>query len=269
MDLVEQLYGDISLHDDLPTEEAEEPEIQNKQVDEQAWNREGSHRDTASVPHTPVKNGTVKLFSTPSTATVSSSPARPAISLDDYAERMRMAAVMLAQLDASQQASKGVVATGTAAAGTLVGLPVATVAGIGGAVGAGLGAVASRLGRGKDTPPGINDRDTPPPAGQGATGTTVSLDTTSAAEGTSAVSGQGPVPGVATPTGTPVHHRPRLLTSQEAAMIRERIMSEMMALEEERMARMREDGRARRLRSGTEDGSVVMRAVNKDDPSGE
>lgn len=260
MDLVEQLYGDTPLRNELPEPEEEEPSIQNKQVDEQAWAR-GSTPEPNSTPR---KIGLQESKKSSSPAPVSS-PARLAISLDDYAERMRMAAVMLAQLDASQQATKGVVATGTAAAGTLVGLPVATVAGIGGAVGAGIGAVASRLpgARSRSGPSIVGRVNTPPPAGQATAGTTVSLDTSTAAEGTSAVSGQAPAPGSAP------GHRPRLLTNQEATMIRERIMSEMMALEEERMARMREDGRARRLRSGTEDGSVVMRAVNKDDPSGE
>lgn len=281
MDLVEQLYGDVSLRDEPPPPpEPEEEEIHNKAVDEQAWARgstptpeEAAERELASAKKPslatePRGPSAVAATSKPGGRSVS---ARPAISLDDYAERMRMAAVMLAQLDASQQASKGVVATGTAAAGTLVGLPVATVAGIGGAVGAGLGAVASRLpfprAGAAAIAAGAAGRETPPQAGQGSTGTTVSLDTTSAAEGTSAVSG-APAPSSAP---SPAHHRPRLLSPAEATMIRERIMSEMMALEEERMARMREDGRARSKwasSGGTEDGSVVMRAVNKDDPSG-
>lgn len=182
---------------------------------------------------------------------------------------MRMAAIMLAQLDASQAASLGVVATGTAAAGTLVGLPVATVAGIGGVVGAGLGAVASRLGARRDVQ-----------GGQASTGVSATLDTSSAVEGTSAVAGAPPLPSTASASVAPApgsngtalpSQRQRVLAPLEAAAIRNRIMSEMMALEEERMERMREDGRARSGwsgSSGVEDGAVVMRAVNKDDPSG-
>ena len=284
MDLVEQLYGDVSIHDDAdlliaPVES--DVEIQNRSVDEQAWARRvdaekvdppppnGTH--AAAAPSTLAPPSSISL-GRPSTAprpggrSVSD---RPVVSLDDYAERMRMAAIMLAQLDASQAASLGVVATGTAAAGTLVGLPVATVAGIGGVVGAGLGAVASRLGARRDVQ-----------GGQASTGVSATLDTSSAVEGTSAVAGAPPLPSTASASVAPApgsngtalpSQRQRVLAPLEAAAIRNRIMSEMMALEEERMERMREDGRARSGwsgSSGVEDGAVVMRAVNKDDPSG-
>ncbi|CDR44565.1 RHTO0S09e06370g1_1 [Rhodotorula toruloides] len=326
MDLVEQLYGDISLRDDPlaepPTEEVEE-EIHNRDVDEAAWRRKdeaakAKRRDrtastassTTSRSRTSISSATGEPLSVGPKAArrMSGGTARPGgrsiasrapISLEDYAERMRMAAIMLAQLDASQTASRGVVGAGTAAAGTLVTLPVYTVAGIGGVVGAGLGAglgaVKARLSK-KETPAAS--------AGQGGAGTRASLDTASAAEGTSAVAGQPPLNPVAaalshgaaeassssgsapskstattgtsgssTPAPLPTQ-RPRVLAPQDAAAIRDRIMSEMMALEEERMERMRGDVESR---SGwtaaagsakTQDNTVVMRAVNKDDPSG-
>ncbi|ORY77279.1 kinase-like domain-containing protein [Leucosporidium creatinivorum] len=291
MDLVEQLYGDISLRDaPIPEPTEEEEEIHNRSVDEQAWARQSALEDdstpsnsSSAGPATPHTTGaSLSKPSLPSDATsrtpVRSASARPATSLDDYAGRMRMAAIMLAQLDASQATSKGVVATGTAAAGTLVGLPVATVAGLGGAVGAGLGAVASRFAR--------RDSMAPPPptvggnsqAGQGSMGTIANLDTASAAEGASAIAGAPSLaapppstPGAATSAPPPPAHRPRVLAATDAAAIRTRIMNEMMALEEERMARMRDDGRARSgwtPSSGMEDGAVVLRAVSKDDPSG-
>ncbi|SCV73642.1 BQ2448_6072 [Microbotryum intermedium] len=316
MDLVEQLYGDVSIHDAPFTPNAtEEKEIHNRSVDEQAWARASTSTWTptptgetlgldfidppADRPLTPTKPTNARpplsasSSSSPAVATTSSAKpggrsvtSRPAISIDDYADRMRMAAVMLAQLDASQAATRGVVAKGTAAAGTLVGLPVATVAGIGGVVGAGLGAVASRLPFGSHKVAATGAALTAAVAssadgqvGQASSGTTTSLDTTSAADGTSAVAGQPPLGvGVGGTTMTPAapQTRARLLAPAEATMIRERIMSEMMALEEERMARMREDGRARSGwtyaptggSGGVEDGAVVMRAVNKDDPSG-
>ncbi|KAK4703186.1 phosphatidylinositol 4-kinase B, partial [Phenoliferia sp. Uapishka_3] len=287
MDLVEQLYGDVSIHDDtdlLVAPVESDLAIANRSVDEQAWARRAEEAksdsrrtvDTAPAPTTlkappsAVSNGRPPLNNArPGGRSVSD---RPVVSLDDYAERMRMAAIMLAQLDASQAASLGVVATGTAAAGTLVGLPVATVAGIGGVVGAGLGAVASRLTGGR--------RDVQ--AGQASTGVVAALDTSSAVEGTSSVAGAPPLHSTAAtsvaispnPNGTPTSlpsQRQRVLSPLEATSIRNRIMGEMMALEEERMERMREDGRARSGWSGTsgvEDGEVVMRAVNKDDPSG-
>ncbi|GAA5893017.1 hypothetical protein JCM5296_003405 [Sporobolomyces johnsonii] len=331
MDLVEQLYGDISLRDDSllqPVSEAEEEEIQNRLADELAWSRkdgakgEGRSRTTSAASSSstapastaagrdslssasastsrpslstqrPLSGGSATATARPGGRSVAN---RSAISLDDYAERMRMAAIMLAQLDASQTASMGVVSAGTAAAGTLVGLPVATVAGIGGVVGAGLGAglgaVKARLGAAKKEPAGV---------GQGTSGTRASLDTASAATGTSALAGAPPLNpaaaalshaaaeassspsttssaaagGGSSATAPAPTQRPRVLAPQDAAAIRERIMSEMMSLEEERMERMRGSVQARSGWSktsglgGTEDNAVVMRAVNKDDPSG-
>ncbi|BGP26090.1 1-phosphatidylinositol 4-kinase [Rhodotorula toruloides] len=326
MDLVEQLYGDISLRDDPlsePPEEEVEEEIHNRAVDEAAWRRKdeaakAKRRDrTASTASSTTARSRSSISSAggeplavgpKATRRLSSGTARPGgrsiasrapISLEDYAERMRMAAIMLAQLDASQTASRGVVGAGTAAAGTLVTLPVYTVAGIGGVVGAGLGAglgaVKARLSK-KETPAAS--------AGQGSAGTRASLDTASAAEGTSAVAGQPPLNPVAaalshgaaeassssgtapststattgasgssTPAPLPTQ-RPRVLAPQDAAAIRDRIMSEMMALEEERMERMRGDVESRSgwtAAAGSakkQDNTVVMRAVNKDDPSG-
>lgn len=341
MDLVEQLYGDVSLRDDALFDQAAaaagddldgDVEIHNRQADELAWRRKdearrasvtsvgsassrrqrgsvssisgdaagrpGAHKTPRRVSGGGSAAGPLAGAARPGGRSVSN---RAPISLDDYADRMRMAAVMLAQLDASQTASRGVVGAGTAAAGTLVHLPVATVAGIGGVVGAGLGAglgaVKARLSK-KETPAAS--------AGQGGAGTRASLDTVSAAEGTSAVAGQPPLnaqaaalshaaaeansssgaapsasavtvgtSGTSTPAPLPTQ-RPRVLAPQDAAAIRERIMSEMLALEEERMERMRGEaagwGKARGGGAGgaarTEDNSVVLRAVNKDDPSG-
>ncbi|GAA5867511.1 hypothetical protein JCM3774_003860 [Rhodotorula dairenensis] len=342
MDLVEQLYGDVSLRDDAAfgdQGEDDEVEIHNREADEAAWKRKdemarsrrrrssaasaGSASTTQSIQQQSSSGGSGSgtAHAAGSTLTSPSRPtpqtlggmARPGgrsiasrapMSLDDYAERMRMAAIMLAQLDASQTASRGVVGAGTAAAGTLVTLPVATVAGVGGLVGyglgAGLGAVKARLTK-KETSVAT--------AGQGGAGKLASLDTASAAAGTSAIAGQPPLnaqaaalsqhaaeaasssgtapsgaaavattngsghQGVAAGTVTLPTQRPRVLAPHDAAAIRERIMSEMMALEEERMERMRSDVQNRTYIASTgvagkEDNSVVMRAVSKDDPSG-
>ncbi|POY74487.1 putative 1-phosphatidylinositol 4-kinase [Rhodotorula taiwanensis] len=331
MDLVEQLYGDVSLRDDgafVEQSEPDEVEIHNRDADEAAWKRKdeearsrrrrssatsaGSsaaartarlsisgangvlHSETPASPPRPTRKGSDGIARPGGRSIASRAP----ISLDDYAERMRMAAIMLAQLDASQTASRGVVGAGTAAAGTLVTLPVATVAGVGGLVGyglgAGFGAVKARLTK-KETPVAT--------AGQAGAGKLASLDTASAAEGTSAVAGQPPLnaqvaalsqhaaeaaskSGVAPSSSTavtngshaPAHasiptQRPRVLSPQDAAAIRERIMSEMLSLEEERMERMRYDAQSRSYNASTgaagkEDNTVVMRAVSKDDPSG-
>ena len=335
MDLVEQLYGDVSLRDDAAfadQADVDEIEIHNREADEAAWKRKDemarSRRRSSAASAGSASSMTQSLRQsagnanavTPATGTPASPPrptrktsggmARPGgrsiasrapMSLDDYAERMRMAAIMLAQLDASQTASRGVVGAGTAAAGTLVTLPVATVAGVGGLVGyglgAGLGAVKARLTK-RETPAAT--------AGQGGAGKLASLDTASAAEGTSAIAGQPPLNAqvaalsqhaaeAASPSGTAPScsaavatsanghspaatatlptQRPRVLAPHDAAAIRERIMSEMMALEEERMERMRSDVQNRSYNASTgvagkEDNTVVMRAVSKDDPSG-
>lgn len=260
---------------------------------------------STSTSAAPAAPGTARRSSTaPSSTSSSARPggrsvsSRAPISLDDYAERMRMAAIMLAQLDASQTASRGVVGAGTAAAGTLVSLPVTTVAGIGGVVGyglgAGLGAVKARLSK-KETPQTSA-------GGQATAGVRASLDTARAAEGTSAIAGHPPLnaqvgalsqaaakasaggaSGSVATSGsgsgggggggggaTLPSQRPRVLAPQDAAAIRERIMSEMLSLEEERMERMRGERNDWKGGKGgmTEDNAVVMRAVNKDDPSG-
>lgn len=284
MDLVEQLYGDISIRSPSPVIVVQEDiNIQNRTVDEQAWSSDlpsrvnSPHRaPTVSPPETRRESLAVPGTSPPPTVRSGASPrsSRSVFSLDDYAERMRMAAIMLAQLDASEAASVSVVATGSAAAGQLVLLPVTVAAGlggvVGGVVGAGLGAVVS-IGRFP-----FSRRNAP--AGQSESGIATALDTTSAASGTSSVSGAPPLPPKATSTTTTsalpplANERQRVLKTIEATAIRNRIMGEMMALEEERMERMREDGRARSgwsaLGAGVEDDAVVMRAVNKDDPSG-
>ncbi|GAA6016811.1 hypothetical protein JCM8202_004437 [Rhodotorula sphaerocarpa] len=336
MDLVEQLYGDVSLRDEIALADQNEPdevEIHNREADEAAWKRKDeavksrrrssatsagsaatlrSVRQSAASGGGSSSNGVIRENrptspTRPATAKAPAGIARPGgrsiaprapMSLDDYAERMRMAAIMLAQLDASQTASRGVVGAGTAAAGTLVTLPVATVAGVGGLVGyglgAGFGAVKARLTK-KETSVAT--------AGQAGAGTLADLDTASAAQGVSAIAGQPPLnlqaaalsqhaaeaasPGgtVPSPSATLANghsgpgpasiptQRPRVLAPHDAAAIRERIMSEMLSLEEERMERMRYDARSRNYdastgAAGKEDNTVVMRAVSKDDPSG-
>lgn len=286
MDLVEQLYGDVSIHEApmRPIRDGD-PSIQNRSVDEQAWARihdlqESAESSRSASPSTLQVISAASVPSSPSPASLPSTPIpkpggrsvsnRAPISLDQYAERMRMAAIMLAQLDASQAATIGVVATGTAAAGTLVALPVVTVVGIGGVVGGVVG-----MGLAKISAPFLR-RDVQP--GQASTGVATSLNTASAAAGLSSVAGAPPlphssanlVPSGSSKGGLP-NQRQRVLLATEATAIRERIMSEMLALEEERMERMRLDGKARSgwaTGGGIEDGAVVMRAVNKEDPSG-
>jgi hypothetical protein len=273
VDLVEQLYGNLSVHDQSPLNDgAFSPVIHNRSIDEETWNRAGEDDDG---PLEVQSTGFTKRAAAPESrsalqprgsGSVSRKPSaqRKQITLDEYAERMRMAAIMLSQLNASQQVgAASVSATVVGAGGGLVGVGMGIGAGIGGAVGAGFEAVKGRL-------PFVR-RDNA--AGQASAGVTTHVDTASAASGFSAVSGSPSIDStppnlrLATSNSVPQNQRQRVLPPVEAAAIRERIMSEMMSLEEERMERMRSD--SRRWASGNEaqDEGVVRRAVSKDDPS--
>lgn len=288
MDLVEQLYGSASLlNDHDPTGQLEQyvPRIENRAIDEEAWRRVDAKR--RSVHATPSKTskpsrmgpGLVNTSSLAEAAAAGHKSAvkRKPITLDEYAERMRMAAIMLAQLNASQQFGGAVGSGAGSAAGQLVGgalgLGASVGAGLGGAVGAGLGAVVSRLNPSR--------RESLP--GQASSGLRTSLDTTHAATGLTRVTSP------TEPThassfddstrksigggNTQPQARQRVLSPQESQAIKDRIMNEMMTLEEERMERMRLDSLARSSGwtaggKNVVDEGVVMRAVNKDDPSG-
>lgn len=250
VDLVEQLYGDTQMHDLVSpvTDEPYSPKpIKNRIVDEAAWQR-GDRRPGLLSPEMP---------RTPLASSGASTPdARGGMTLDQYAERMRMAAVMLAQLSASQQPSIGITGTATELVGAGVGL--------------GAGLVGAALGR---LPFARASGSTTPQAGQASSGVMAKIDTSTAASAGAELTSP----------------RQRILSQTDATAIRERIMREMMDLETERMERMRLDSRARtggwttsssyspamslgnvgrQQDGGDEDVNVVKRAVNKDDPSG-
>ncbi|WAQ89179.1 hypothetical protein PtA15_10A603 [Puccinia triticina] len=76
----------------------------------------------------------------------SPTPSRPPITLDEYAEWMRMAAIMLAQLSASQQPSQSLLMNPLSAAGMVVGGAIGLGAGfVGVTFGAGLGVELAQL----------------------------------------------------------------------------------------------------------------------------
>ncbi|KAH9812061.1 hypothetical protein DFH28DRAFT_1130305 [Melampsora americana] len=219
-------------------------------------------------------------------ASRSCTPRKP-ITLDEYAERMRMAAIMLAQLNASQIPSQQLSMTSSSAAGMVVGGAIGLGAGfVGVTVGAGLGAVVSRLatnsGQQVITSPigrtkALAKTDTSV-VGQGGSGVTKRLDTTHAASG----SQDAPRPNEAEnateanqPTSSNMNSgvpRHKVLTPLQSQAIKDKIMAEMMALEEERVERMRMDkvGGERKAFGFDDitDEAVVMKAVNEDDPSG-
>ncbi|KAJ7449827.1 kinase-like protein [Mycena latifolia] len=218
MDLVEQLYGvDQSLRSqpiNLSDSIVLPPALKNKDLDMAAWSR--------SVPPSPqaYENGHSMSRSVSLGPSFPASPEPPqefvpVISLDEYSERMRTAAIMLAQLNAN---------LGHPPSSHIPGMPV-----------------------------GLPDVTVPLRWLPGSSWLTNS--------------DQGATDGQA--------GRMRLQYS-EASAIRDRIMKEMMDLEEERMERMKENREDRgMMRLGdlsggmktAEDEGIIRRELNKADPS--
>ena len=170
-------------------------------------------------------------------------------SLDDYSERMRTAAIMLAQLNRS---------TNAGAQPNVSHQPQVNASAQGGwsswIIGTSWAAPAQQSEPGQGSA-GINTNITgitSPPA-------TLATPLTPAKSSVSSV-----------PVGGGSGGGARLMHA-DAEGIRKRIMQEMMALEEERMSRTKTSARHRAVAatvgSGIEDEATVMRAVNKDDPS--
>ena len=227
MDLVEQIYGeDLSSNGaDLSESIVLPPKPKNKTLESRAWAAsapsspyapvEVPARDSSEM--SPIGTGEQQRFSSISQD----------MTMDDYSERMRTAASMLAQLNAN-----------------LVREPL---------------------------PPGPGTSNGAPPSrastalrwlpGKGWILGAVSNWQSTESSNVSAA-----------PNSTRMRLQPA-----EVAAITERIMSEMMALEEERMQRMQENvhNHSGLLVSETsggktaEDESIVRRELNKDDPSGE
>ena len=251
MDLVEQLYGaKLSVKDVLPdmSETIPLPNApRNKALDVAAWDRgtDGPSRRPSFSPNGTPRSATFNMEPPSATARLFPSSAQPdtpggsqpatpgltspvdmqqsrVITLEDYSERMRTAAVMLAQLNASQ-ISTVPENQSSSSGGALSWIP-------------GTGWI---MGTSKDG------------AGQGNHGTN---------DGSSGAAGG----------------KLRLAAAQAAA-IRERIMEEMMALEDERVNRMthrpegveiEEQGRGEGQAQTAEDEGIVRRELNKADPSG-
>ncbi|KDQ60807.1 hypothetical protein JAAARDRAFT_31790 [Jaapia argillacea MUCL 33604] len=266
MDLVEQLYGSELPLRSQPADLSETivlpPAPKNKDLDMAAWSR------SSSIPPSPAIEQGSELFNSPVTSasghfrpalplshstsrnqdSISGANGSPRIlSLDEYSERMRTAAVMLAQLNAN-----------------LVREPVG-----------GPSAPGTPVLQATDT------MQTSKPLSWLPGSSWVSLS----APPSNVVTSQGPVhPSLGgrpsqvwgNPTQASSSALRMKLNPQEASAIRDRIMKEMIALEEERMDRMREnregDGMMRIGDTGgdmktAEDESIIRRELNKADPS--
>jgi len=242
MDLVEQLYGaKLSVKDVLPDMSETVPfsnAPKNKDIDALAWDRGDMSKKgqsgsltpstiltdlaTASASALGLPTGGGMMNAAPS-APASSTQHKPVITLEDYSERMRTAAVMLAQLNAS----------------SVPAVPEAQTAPTGGAL-SWIPGSGWMSGNAKESPP-QSAASADPAAGQGGK---------------------------------------LKLAAAQAAAIRDRIMEEMMSLEEERVARMTDRQEGEEVVSAgvnaaggegsstAEDEGIVRRELNKADPSG-
>lgn len=262
VDLVEQLYGsNVSVRSqagDLSDSIVLPVAPKNKALDAAAWSKSSPslsrtnspslhtlsitrHLDGRSVPPSPLAVTTPTESIPTSTASGQPSPRHQApLSLEDYSERMRTAAIMLAQLNAN-----------------LIREPVTTIA----------APSSSANGASPDSshaPPTTNQA---PPA-----------NGSSWFPGSSWITGNRARSGSELQQASAPAMRMKLQYT-EAAAIRDKIMQEMMALEEERMQRMREPvdapsgtvgiGDSRLSAQAVEDENIVRKELNKVDPSGE
>jgi hypothetical protein len=244
IDLVEQLYGNkLSLRDE-PADFTDTVVLpappKNKVLEMNRWQM-GSAPPTpgiggppSALPRTPhLSSLSASSFNTPEEASSSDSQfagqQQNTLSMEDYSERMRTAAVMLAQLNTN-----------------LVREPVTTIA-----------------------VPGASPT-IPPPAPDTSAGALSWIP------GTGWIMGSGTAG--STSGGEPQSGMRMRLQPTEAAAIRERIMAEMIGLEEQRMARMMEHGEGEgikgisdpgRASNTKEDEAIVRRELNRVDPSGE
>lgn len=248
MDLVEQLYGiGESLRGpiDLTESIVLPPVLKNKELDMAAWSRTSSlsspnPEGILSVSSSPAFPSTGGRFSTPSSATQLPDPPPNSnsdsriLSLDDYSERMRTAAVMLSQLNANLVRE------------TVTTLPSS------------------------DSTATLDSSGSP-------SGPLSWLPGSGWLGGPHHQVNSGPLhPSLAGRAGdSPATTRMRVQHA-EAAAIRDRIMKEMIALEEERMERMREHREGEGImRIGdvgdnlktAEDETIIKRELNKADPS--
>ena len=242
IDLTEQMYGaDLAkFGGDGGDDSDDDLAVINRRHDAEVWGGRASGAGRSSIsaqPESPTANK------------------RQNFSLDDYSERMRTAAIMLAQLNQSTNAAAQPIVTHN---------PHVTATAQGGWSSWIIGTSWAANNPASTVAP----KSEP---GQGSAGIKAAINgITLASPATAGANGPGVPPltpktpsmqiggGGGTGAGKLVH--------ADAEGIRKRIMQEMMALEEERMSRTKVSSRVA-VGSGIEDEATVMKAVNKDDPS--
>ncbi|EST09239.1 Phosphatidylinositol 3-/4-kinase, catalytic domain protein [Kalmanozyma brasiliensis GHG001] len=247
MDLTEQMYGSdlAGFGGDHDSSDDEDLASRNRMHDTAAWTSAPSGTTTTTTSSVTGGTGTDEQLG------AGHRPMKE-FSLDEYAQRMRTAAIMLSQLNKSTNASKAQAIINYGPSLNAQGgwsswiVPTNWYSS---------SAPAANGGGG-----GAGDKSE---IGQGSAGVSThvktSIDSTRVMAGMPMGGGGG---------GSRLVHA-------ETEAIRKRIMEEMMALEEERMRRMKAGGRqvsASRARKSAgqmaeDEEEAVLRAVNKDDPS--
>ncbi|KAH7889675.1 kinase-like protein [Phlebopus sp. FC_14] len=251
MDLVEQLYGSAqSLRGPVDFTESIvlPPAPKNRELELAAWARTSSSLSSSTTEQsTPSTSSSTPRPSTPTNTSASGN--ERVLSLDDYSERMRTAAVMLAQLNANLVRD------------VVTPLPVPN----------GTGTVMGPVTATPETTPIASSTSLGPLSWlPGSSWLGPSSD--SLLSGPLHPSLGGRPKSVSTPSPASVPATRMRVQHAEAAAIRQRIMQEMLALEEERMARMREgdfgigDSGFATVET-TEDEGIIRRELNKADPS--
>ncbi|UZJ54855.1 hypothetical protein CBS101457_004175 [Exobasidium rhododendri] len=259
IDLTEQAYGhDLSAFGEEKEEGSSDDDdltTMNVAHDNAAWAQAEARRANAGAASvtspTHRKNGSMGGHIPASK--------KKDFSLDEYAERMKTAAIMLAQLNQSTNASAHpVIASNPHVSSTAQGGWSSWI------IGTSWANTTSPLGHKSES-------------GQGSAGVKAPLSTAAAAHAPlSPVKASGGATTMNSSLNRSAPGSSRLMHT-DTELIRKRVMQEMMALEEERMERMKTAGNRRRggggggggkvAAAGIEDEMTVQRAVNKDDPS--
>lgn len=259
IDLTEQAFGA-----DLAAFGGERPSTSEDEDDFTAINR---HHDAAAWTHSIDKSKTASGSNAEGHSRQGSisgaASRRKDFSLDEYSERMRTAAIMLAQLNQSTNAgSQPAVTHNPHVSATAQGGWSSWI-------------IGTSWAAGQSSSPGVKSE-----IGQGSAGVRAAVPAPSQtlppkdkANGShsNVASAAATVPLANAVVGGGGGTSSRLIHT-DTEMIRKRIMQEMMALEEERMERMKTGSQkvgvsGRRPTITVEDEATVLRAVNKDDPS--